>query len=146
MQAPSKTVTLRVVILFAFVALAVTATAGFLLNHTLPAELRQFTEAQQSADFEIYEAIGLLSLLAVLSALIVGMIGLVWCQRWARILFSAVVIVGPVVTAVAGFTYPDTLVSNAVELGANEAFTLLIGALFAMTWLWMPEEFKSAKN
>jgi hypothetical protein len=77
-------------------------------------------------------------------ALVVGMIGLLWYHRWARILFSAAAVLVPLMAAAAGLEALETLVSNAVWYSADAASNLLLGVLLAMIWLWLPEEFWTA--
>jgi hypothetical protein len=145
MQPLSKTATLRVVILLAFIALAVRMVAVLytvfdFAFHLLPAELQRYKEAPASAGFSVIDAVGVTDMIA----LIVGIIGLLWHRRWARVLVSVAVVLNPPTTTAmiwfAGHT-SAFIGSGAVEEGADEAFNLLLGVLLAMIWLWMPEEF-----
>jgi hypothetical protein len=142
MPASHKTNILRLAIILTVLALSVEIAASLLLKNTLPAELAQFVQARETADLTSRQAVSFLSLFLVLAALLAGLIGLWWCKRWARLLFSIAAILIPPTAAIAGFLSGETLVSNAVEIGADSALNIFIGAIFALVWFAMPEEFR----
>jgi hypothetical protein len=142
MSTLDKTYILRLAIILTFIAVSISIAAGFFLNNTLPAELAQSVKAHEDADITDRQAAVILPFLLILIVMLVGLIGLWWCKRWARLLFTIAAILTPPMTAIAGFVAANTLVSNAVEAGVDSALSMFIGAIVAMTWLVMPEEFK----
>jgi hypothetical protein len=132
-------------IILTAIAGSLTIAAALLLNNTLPAELARFIEAQDSADVTARQGIPALLFLLNIAALLAGLTGLWWCQRWARLLFSAAAVLVPPLSILAGMVMADALVSNAFETGADAAFSMFVGAIIAMTWFGMPDEFKRTK-
>jgi hypothetical protein len=99
MQTSSKATILRMLIVLTILAQAITIAASFLLKNTLPAELAQFVRARDFVDLSGREAVALLPSLLVTGGLLVGLIGLWWRKRWARLLFTiAAVLIPPLVT------------------------------------------------
>jgi hypothetical protein len=115
--------------------------ATFLLKNTLPAEVAQFVKAQEATDVTGRQAAALLPSLLVFAAMFAGLIGLWWCKRWARLLFSVAAVLSAPLSTILGLVSPEMLVSNAVETGADIASSMLMGGIIAMTWFGMPEEF-----
>jgi hypothetical protein len=136
---PAKTNILRLAIILTFIAGGISVAAGFLLNNTLPGELAQFVKAQEATEVTNRQAATSIPYLLIIAALVTGLIGLWWCKRWARLLFSIAAILVPPMTAILGFVSSETLVSNAVEAGAASALSMFIGVVIALAWFGMPE-------
>ncbi len=138
MQTSQKTI-LRLLIVLAFVALVSEIGANSLFKNTLPPELAQFVKAHDAAPLT---GSALAFALIVLVCNCVGLIGLWWGKRWARIVFSIGALLAPVVVIVVGFADSSTLISNAVELGASNVTAIIDGAILALIWFEMPKQFE----
>jgi hypothetical protein len=142
MQANTKINILRLAIILTIVVALVTAIAGLALDDTLPAELAQFVRARKSADLTDLEAVAVLANFLIVAALLVGLIGLWWVKRWARLLFTISAILSPPLWMFAGFVSGLSLVSTPIELGMDTALNMGIGAILTLIWIGMSEEFK----
>jgi len=141
MQSTENHVILRLLIALVLVTSALTFYAGVHLANTLPAPLYAFVHSQENANVSTSQAVAALAVLALLVLAVAGMAGLWWCRRWGRWAFTVASLALPVVTVIQAIADPTTLITNALESGANTASNMAIGGTLAMIWLGMGAEF-----
>jgi len=140
-QATHNRFFLRLLIILLLVTLGAAAVAGSYFKDTLPEPVAAFVSASNDAEFTSAQWIAFLLASIAIVAAVVGMIGLWWCRRWARWVFTISALAWPVMSGLVGFVAPDTLVSNFVEIAFNSAADMVTGAILALTWLGMSADF-----
>jgi hypothetical protein len=133
---------LRLLILLVAVTTGLTVYAGVNLDRTLPPQLLAFIHQRDDAT-TISTSMAVITLvnLLLLAMMIAGMVGMWWCRRWARWTFTVAVLSFPVLSVVIGMTDPTSLISNAIQSGANSASDMSIGATLALIWVGMEHDF-----
>jgi uncharacterized membrane protein (DUF2068 family) len=134
---------LRLLIALVAVTTGLSIYANAQLQHTLPAPLFAFVHAQDNTNPPGVQVVAGLVTLAWFVLVLVGMAGLWWCRGWGRWAFTAAAFALPIITVYVAIVDPTTLISNAIESGANGASYMAIGATLAMIWLGMGPEFEA---
>jgi uncharacterized membrane protein (DUF2068 family) len=142
MQSTDNQAILRLLIALVVVTTGLSIYANVNLEHTLPAPLYAFVHAQDRTNLPTSQALAALLTLAWSVLAIIGLAGLWWCRRWGRLAFTVASLALPILTVYDAIVDPTTLVSNAIESGANTASSMAIGGTLAMIWLGMSVEFE----
>jgi hypothetical protein len=136
---------LRLLILLVAVTSGMTLYAGPRFDQTLPQQLLTFIHARAAdAELSTPEAIAAAAIGLQLIGMVVGLVGMWWCRRWARWIFTVAMLSSPVLTTLLGLSDPRSLVSNAIEAGANSASDLAVGATLALIWFSMERDFTTS--
>jgi hypothetical protein len=133
---------LRLLILLVAVTTGLTVYASVNLGQTLPPQLFTFIHQHDDAT-TISTAVAVTDLvtLLMLGMMIAGMVGMWWCRRWARWAFTVAALSFPVLNVVIGLADPTSLISNAIQSGANSASDMSIGATLVLIWVGMEHDF-----
>jgi hypothetical protein len=132
---------LRLLILLVAVTTGLAMYGGFRLEQTLPGPLVDFVRAQNTTEVSAAQGVVALGVMLSLGMMLAGLIGMWWCRRWARWLFTVGALAQPILTALVGWTNPAALISNAIEAGANTASDMTVGATLVVVWLVMEADF-----
>jgi hypothetical protein len=134
---------LRLLILLVAVTTGLTVYASYRFDQTLPEPLVAFIHARDNATAEVSssEAFAGIAAMLLMIMTVTGLVGMWWCRRWARWIFTVAALAQPLLTAFLGWSSPATLISNAIESGANTASDMAIGATLALAWLVMEADF-----
>ncbi len=132
---------LRLLILLVVVTTGMTMYTGLRFDQTLPPTLLTFVRTPANTDLSTLDTIIAVALGVDLIGMLVGLVGMWWCRRWARWIFTVAALASPVLSVVLGLNDPRSLVSNAIESGANSASNMAIGATLALIWFSMERDF-----
>ena len=133
---------LRLLILLVAVTTGLTVYASVNLERTLPPQLLAFIhQRDDAATISTSMALTTLVTFLLLVMMIAGMVGMWWCRRWARWAFTVAALSFPVLNVIIGMTDPTSLISNAIQSGANSASDMSIGATLALIWVGMEHDF-----
>jgi hypothetical protein len=135
---------LRLLILLVAVTTGMTMYAGLRFDQTLPPTLLTFVHARSDAEITVPGAVAAAALVLQLIGLLAGLVGMWWCRGWARWIFTVAALASPVLSVVLGLVDPRSLVSNAIEAGANSASDLAVGATLALIWFSMERDFTTS--
>jgi hypothetical protein len=141
MQATRNRFFLRLLMILLVITVGATVIAGGYFKDTLPAALAAFVKADDDADVTSPQLIALLIASIAMVASVVGMVGLWWCRRWARWVFTIPALTWPLLGGLVGFLEPTALVSNFIETMFNSAVDTINGAILALIWLGMSADF-----
>jgi hypothetical protein len=136
---------LRLLILLVAVTTGLAMYASYRLEQSLPPPLVDFVHTQNNTEVSAAQGIVALGVALSLVMLLAGLIGMWWCRRWARWLFTGGALAQPILTALVGWANPGALISNAIEAGANTASDMSVGATLVMVWLVMEADFTVAR-
>ena len=133
---------LRLLILLVAVTTGLTVYANVNLEGTLPPQLLAIVHQRDDAT-TISTSMAVTTLVTFLSLvmMIAGMVGMWWCRRWARWAFTVAALSFPVLNVIIGMADPTSLISNAIQSGANSASDMSIGATLALIWVGMEHDF-----
>jgi hypothetical protein len=136
---------LRLLILLVAVTTGLTFYASFNLEQTLPPQLITFLHERDDAT-TISTTVAVTGLVTVLmlAMMLAGLVGMWWCRRWARWAFTVAALSFPVLNVILGMADPASLISNAIQSGANSASDMSIGATLALIWVAMEHDFTTS--
>jgi hypothetical protein len=120
---------LRVLILTDLVLILLEGGAHVALIARLPESLQTHARAQLDSSSSFHTAIGDIYLIVFFGALVVAWVGLWKLQRWARGVYTAVCVVGLVITLFHG-----TLVTHAVAAVLYSMASITTGMLLGLIW------------
>jgi hypothetical protein len=135
---------LRLLILLVAVTTGLDLYASINLEQTLPPQLLAFVHERNDTTISTTAAVTDLATLLMLAMMLAGLVGMWWCRRWARWAFTVGALSFPVLTVVLGMADPASLISNAIESGANAASYMSIGATLALVWVGMEHDFTTS--
>lgn len=104
--------------------------ADVALQSSLPAPLQAYLTAQSQGPLTIGGALTLAILVPMFAALVVAWVGLWFLKRWARTLYTALIVVFLVVTLFLG-----PVVASALAAMLYTVSSIAAGAILGLVWL-----------
>jgi hypothetical protein len=135
----------------------ITAIPSFWFTPLSPLAVRaevtaRFGEAVQASGLSGPVIISTMALFLAFIASVIGFIGLWWCKRWARLVFTIGNIFGlssgvamSIFTALVPLAVSPTGQagdSRGILATVSDTNSMLLGAILALTWFGMPREFE----
>jgi hypothetical protein len=121
---------LRTLIIIEIVSTLLGMYADIALEATFPPELRAYLLTQSQGAFGAKETLTAVILAAFLVALVVAWVGLWFMKRWARTLYTTLVVIGLVLTLFLG-----PVVTSAFAAALYSIATLAGGVMLGLLWL-----------
>lgn len=121
---------LRVFILAELVTSLLAMYVDFALASSLPAPLQTYLLTRSRGPFDFGDVFALSVIVPLFVALVVAWIGLWMLKRWARVLYTALVVVSLVVTLFVG-----PIVTSALGAMLYSASSLAAGVILGIIWL-----------
>lgn len=129
---------LRILIAFSLLSFAASLAAAYLGNSSLLKEIYRGLNipTDRNASVATFTLLGLTIVVGSIPY-IASLIGLWWCKRLARILYTILILGTTALEAMSGMD-----AQSALEAGTYTASSMLSGAILALIWLAMEDDFQ----